>query len=339
MGGGRDEEGRPRERAHRAGEGAPLGARHESAESSTPARQPLVMLGLGDSVGTPAEGIEADVLVVRSFEELDARRATRGDASCSSTCRSPTTARRCGSAPAARRAPRALGAVAVLVRSVGPAGLRTPAHRRAALQRRTRRRFPPRRSRPRTRTGCSACRIAARRSVVRLEDGRAFRARRGVLQRRRRAPRPRAAGRGRRASAATSTRGTWAPASTDDGGGCVVTWEALRLMKKLNLRPRRTVRVVLWTNEENGGARRHSRTAISTALNSPNHVLMLESDGGVFRPSGFGFTGSDAGARTHQGDRDAAARHRGRSASAPPAAAPTSARACRRRTFRRCRSR
>ena len=40
--------------------------------------------------------------------------------------------------------------------------------------------------------------------------------------------------------------------STDDGGGCVVTWEALRLMKKLDLRPRRTVRVVLWTNEENG---------------------------------------------------------------------------------------
>ena len=32
--------------------------------------------------------------------------------------------------------------------------------------------------------------------------------------------------------------------ATDDGGGCVVTWEALRLMKKLNLRPRRTVRVV-----------------------------------------------------------------------------------------------
>ena len=41
--------------------------------------------------------------------------------------------------------------------------------------------------------------------------------------------------------------------ATDDGGGCVVSWEALRIMKKLNLRPRRTVRVVLWTNEENGG--------------------------------------------------------------------------------------
>ena len=53
--------------------------------------------------------------------------------------------------------------------------------------------------------------------------------------------------------------------ATDDGGGCMVTWEALRLMKKLNLRPRRTVRVVLWTNEENGGARRPRATATSTA--------------------------------------------------------------------------
>jgi carboxypeptidase Q len=84
--------------------------------------------------------------------------------------------------------------------------------------------------------------------------------------------------------------------STDDGGGCVVTWEALRLLKKLNLRPRRTVRVVLFTNEENGlaGGRayleRH-RAAL------PHHVMMLESDGGVFRPTGFGFTGSGA-ART-----------------------------------------
>jgi carboxypeptidase Q len=80
--------------------------------------------------------------------------------------------------------------------------------------------------------------------------------------------------------------------STDDGGGCVVTWEALRLMKKLNLRPRRTVRVVLWTNEENGlrgGTAYRDRYRDQLA----NHVLMLESDSGVFRPTGFGFTGSD----------------------------------------------
>ena len=40
--------------------------------------------------------------------------------------------------------------------------------------------------------------------------------------------------------------------------------------------------------------------------------MMLESDGGVFRPTGFGFTGSDAGRAHGHGDRDAAARHPGR---------------------------
>ncbi len=40
--------------------------------------------------------------------------------------------------------------------------------------------------------------------------------------------------------------------ASDDGVGCVVTWEAARLMKVLGIRPRRTVRVVLFTNEENG---------------------------------------------------------------------------------------
>ena len=82
--------------------------------------------------------------------------------------------------------------------------------------------------------------------------------------------------------------------STDDGGGCIATWEALRLMKKLNLRPRRTVRVVLWTNEENGGRGGLAyRDQHESELAS--HVMMLESDGGVFRPRGFGFSGSEAG--------------------------------------------
>jgi len=81
--------------------------------------------------------------------------------------------------------------------------------------------------------------------------------------------------------------------STDDGGGTVVSWEALRLMKKLNLRPRRTIRVVLWTNEENGlrgGTAYRDRYRDQLA----NHVLMFEPDSGVFRPTGFGFSGSDA---------------------------------------------
>src|SRR6187401_1933521 len=46
----------------------------ESLEITGPIPQPLVILGLGNSVGTPAAGIEADLIVVRSFEELDAAR-------------------------------------------------------------------------------------------------------------------------------------------------------------------------------------------------------------------------------------------------------------------------
>ena len=85
--------------------------------------------------------------------------------------------------------------------------------------------------------------------------------------------------------------------ASDDGGGCIVTWEALRLMKQLGLRPRRSVRVVLWTNEENGGRggiayRDMHRHELA------NHVMMLESDTGVFRPVGFGFTGGDRARET-----------------------------------------
>ena len=66
------------------------------------------------------------------------------------------------------------------------------------------------------------------------------------------------------------------------------------MMKKLNLRPRRTVRVVLWTNEENGG-RGGLGYRDQHLAELPNHVMMMESDGGVFRPTGFGFSGTEAG--------------------------------------------
>jgi len=78
----------------------------------------------------------------------------------------------------------------------------------------------------------------------------------------------------------------------DDAGGVIAAWEAVRLMKELGLRPRRTVRVVGWTNEENGlrGATAY-RDAHRDELD--RHVLAIESDAGVFKPLGYGFTGSD----------------------------------------------
>ena len=79
----------------------------------------------------------------------------------------------------------------------------------------------------------------------------------------------------------------------DDAGGCVAAWRAVTLIKELGFRPKRTLRVVLWTNEENGG-RGNKNYRDEHMLELENHILAIESDGGVFAPKGFGFTGSVA---------------------------------------------
>jgi carboxypeptidase Q len=81
------------------------------------------------------------------------------------------------------------------------------------------------------------------------------------------------------------------PGAMDDAGGCLAAWEAVRLLHELKLRPRRTVRVVLWVNEENGlrGARAYRTNHLAEL---PRHILAIESDIGVFRPEGFSFSGT-----------------------------------------------
>ena len=77
----------------------------------------------------------------------------------------------------------------------------------------------------------------------------------------------------------------------DDGGGCIAAWHAVNLIKNLGLSPKRTLRVVLWTNEENGSrGNKNYRDEHFSELD--NHILAIESDGGVFAPTGFGFSGS-----------------------------------------------
>jgi len=268
---------------------------NESAEIIEPARQPIVMLGLGGSVATPPAGVQADVLIVHGFEELDAHPAqVRGRVVLFNV---PFTSygetvrfRSDGASRAARH-----GAVAMLIRSVGLNGLRLP--HTGVLQ-----------------YSDDAPKIPA--AAVTTED--ADRLERMV-------------GRGDRvvvalkmeahfeadaesANVVGEIRGREKPdeivvvsghldswdvgaGATDDGGGCVVSWEALRILKKLNLRPRRTIRLVLWTNEENGGRgglayRDRHRSELG------RHVMMMESDSGVFRPLGFGFSGSDRARQT-----------------------------------------
>lgn len=81
----------------------------------------------------------------------------------------------------------------------------------------------------------------------------------------------------------------------DDGGGCIAAWEAARLIIESGIRPKRTVRVVLWTNEENGlrGANHYAEWAEKEENSIQNHILAMESDAGVFDPLGFGFSGSN----------------------------------------------
>ena len=265
----------------------------ESVEIVSPRHSPLVMLGLGNSLGTPPEGVEADVLVVRTFAELEAAGSrVRGRIvlfnAPFTTYGETVRYRAAGPSRAA-----AMGAVAVLVRSVGPPGLRTP-HTGALDYAPDAPKIPAaaitvedaeRLQRMQDRG--TQVRVRLKMEAKFLPDADSFNVI-GEIPGRERPDEVVVIG-GHFDSWDVGT------GSTDDGGGCVVTWEALRLMKKLGLRPRRTVRVVLWTNEENGlrGGQAYLERHRSDL---PNHVLMLESDSGVFRPTGFGFSGS-TGAR------------------------------------------
>ena len=274
----------------------------ESASMVAPRRAPLALLGLGRSVGTTRHGITADVAVVRSFENLVAlpQSAVRGRIvlyNVPFTTYGETVRYRSRGADSAA----ARGAVAVLVRSVGPASLRTP--HTGALN-----------------YGGEVPRIPA--AAVSLEDAE-------MMQR--------LADRGERVrvhlqmearmlpdalshNVIGELRGSELPQEVvlisghldswdvgagahDDGGGCVIALEAARLIHRLDLRPRRTLRVVLWTNEENGGrGGRVYRDSLGDAV--ARHVAALESDGGVERPVGFGVRVSH-----EEGDEIGKARH------------------------------
>jgi hypothetical protein len=81
----------------------------------------------------------------------------------------------------------------------------------------------------------------------------------------------------------------------DDGAGCIEAIEALRLLKTLGLKPRRTIRAVMFMNEENG-----SRGGIAYAEKDrpgEKHVAAIESDEGGFTPHGFGVSDSVAHAK------------------------------------------
>ena len=250
-----------------------------------PVGRELNMLGLGNSIGTSPEGITAEVVVVKNFDEMNAlgEDRIRGRIVLFNTPfegYSKTVVHRTQGASKAA----ALGAVAVMVRSIGPGSLDTPHTGMLSY-------------------AADAPQIPA--AAVTVEDAE-------FLQR--------CANRGQRiqvnfrmdayfeddkqsANVVAEIPGVELPhevvvvaghfdswdvgdGAQDDGAGCIIAWEAARLIHKLNLRPKRTIRVVLYTNEENG-LRGAAQYVQDHAQAVPHHVAALESDAGNGLARGF----------------------------------------------------
>ncbi len=79
----------------------------------------------------------------------------------------------------------------------------------------------------------------------------------------------------------------------DDGSGCMQSIQVLRLFQKLGIKPKRTIRAVMFMNEENG-TRGGLKYAELAEKNNENHLIALESDGGAYSPRGFGVSAEDA---------------------------------------------
>jgi len=270
----------------------------ESLLMTEPRAMDLAMLGLGGSVGTPPEGLTAEVIVVRDEKELASlgRRVSGKivlfnnimpayDPREGSGYGSAVKYRLAGAAFAARH-----GAVACLVRSVTATSLRSP-HTGAMSYEHAERKVPA--AAVATEDAAMIARMIARgqRVVVTLKmearsEGEASSA--NVV----------AELRGRERSdeivVISGHLDSWdvGQGAHDDGSGCVMAMEALTAIRRLGLTPRRTIRVVLWTNEENGvaGARQYVK---DHAAELPLHAAAIEADSGGFRPTGFSFQFDD----------------------------------------------
>jgi carboxypeptidase Q len=271
----------------------------ESASLVTPRRTPLHMIGLGMSVGTPPNGITAPVLVVGSFADLQKNAAQakgkivlfdypfQTNLAPMEGYRDAVAYR--GGAPAAAAR---VGAVATLIRSVSSFSIQNP-HTGSTRYDTTVAQIP-----------AAALSVEDAEMLHRMQD-------RGepitlTLQMGAQLL-PDAPSRNVVAELRGSERpdevvvlgghiDSWdvGQGAMDDGGCSVAAWQAVRLMKQLGLTPKRTIRVVMWTNEENGGrGGRGYRDAHAAEL--ARHDVAMECDNGVFRPNGFRFQGSAAG--------------------------------------------
>jgi len=259
----------------------------ESAEMLAPQRKPLFILGLGGSIGTPAGGITADVVAVSTFDELERLGRSRVEGKivlydAPFVSYGETVAYRSQGASRAAR----LGAVAAFVRSITPRSLRDP-HTGALRYNDQDPKIP-----------AAAVSIEDAMWIHRLTQA-------GVSVRAHLEMEAHFEPDADSADVMGEIVGSERPdevvaigghidswdvgqGAHDDGGGIMAALEAVSLMKKMGLRPRRTIRVVFWTSEENSGnGGRGYREWLGDKVKG--HYAAIEMDGGAERPIGFDF--------------------------------------------------
>jgi carboxypeptidase Q len=264
----------------------------ESATLLTPREAPLAMLGLGNSVGTPEGGITAEVVVARDFDELAALGPkVRGRIVLFDAAMPPYDPERGAgygqtvvyrTAGASRAG--AAGAVACLVRSVTAKSLSTP-HTGMLRYEKGKPRIPAAAITIEDAQTIRRLVDAGEKVTVRLEMEAHFEAD---------APSANVIGEivGREKPEEVVILGahldSWdvGQGAHDDGAACIAVSYALKMLSEMELRPRRTIRVVLFTNEENG--LRGGREYVNGHANDiARYQAAIEADSGIFRPLGF----------------------------------------------------
>ena len=259
---------------------------HEEAEMVKPVHHTLTMLGLGDSVGTPDGGITAEVVPVANFDALSAlgRDKVAGKIVLFNVpyegYGKTVVYRGAGASRAAR-----LGAVAMLIRSVGSLAMQTP-HTGALNYSAADPKIP-----------AAAITFEDATLIQRLTDaGETVSVH--LAMEAKMLPDADSANvmgeiRGREKPEEIVVMGghidSWdvGAGAQDDGSGIMASLEAAVVIKKLGLQPRRTLRVVFWTNEENGSAGGMAyRAMVGDKIH--NYVASIEMDGGAEKPTGFG---------------------------------------------------
>ena len=259
----------------------------ESLDLMMPRQAPLAMLGLGGSIGTSRRGLVAPVVPVRDFSDLVAKANLVRDKivlfNVPFTTYGATVQYRVTGAAAAAK----VGALAAIVRSVGPTSLNTP-HTGSMSYEDGIKEIPT-----------CAVSIEGAELLQRLYDAGDKPLVRLKMDAHMRPDR-------RSSNIWADIRGSKYPdevvvlgghidswdvgqGANDDAGGCCAAWEALMHLKRGGWRPRRTIRVAFWVNEENG-TRGAVEYAARVAATHERHRLLVESDSGVGNPLAVGIT-------------------------------------------------